>query len=222
MRRARVASKLRPAGFTLVEVLVAMAITALVAMVSYSALSAALSAAETLRVSTERTREIGQVMAMLARDVRQVVQRPVIDEFGQQVPAVTGGELAPDMLTLTRAGWHNSTGAPRSTLQRVHWWVDEEALWRGYFPVLDRTVGTERIETAMLSGVERFEVRFLPSLSALEVNRDDVIDHRNWEDNWVVDLSQPNQLLATPAAIEVTMEVLGLGEVKRVYVLPAN
>ena len=45
MRRARVASKLRPAGFTLVEVLVAMAITALVAMVSYSALSAALSAA---------------------------------------------------------------------------------------------------------------------------------------------------------------------------------
>jgi len=59
-------------------------------------------------------------------------------------------------------------------------------------------------------------------LSALEVNRDDVIDHRNWEDNWVVDLSQPNLLLATPAAIEVTMEVLGLGEVKRVYVLPAN
>ncbi|MEL0136948.1 MAG: type II secretion system minor pseudopilin GspJ, partial [Halieaceae bacterium] len=148
MGRTKLAGDERERGFTLVEVLVAMAITALVAVISYSALSAALSATETLRVSTERAREIGQVMAMLSRDIRQTVNRPVIDEFGQQVPAVTGGELARDMLSLTRAGWHNSTGAPRSTLQRVDWWIDEDTLWRGYFPVLDRTVGTERVETA--------------------------------------------------------------------------
>ena len=222
MGRTKLAGDKREHGFTLVEVLVAMAITALVAVISYSALSAALSATETLRVSTERAREIGQVMAMLSRDVRQTVNRPVIDEFGQQVPAVTGGELARDMLSLTRAGWHNSTGAPRSTLQRVDWWIDEDTLWRGYFPVLDRTVGTERVETATLQGVERFEVRFLPTLGMLEVNRDDVIDRRNWEDNWVADLSQPNQTLSTPAAIEVTVEISGLGEIRRVYVLPSS
>ena len=208
-------------GFTLIEVLVAMAITAVVAMVSYSALSAALSSAERLRASTERAQEIGQVMAILSRDIRQVANRPVIDEFGQRMPAVMGGELARDMLTVTRAGWHNSTAAPRGTLQRVHWWIQDETLWRGYFPVLDRTPGTELIETAMLGGVERFEVRFLPSLARLEVNRDDVIDRRNWEDSWVADLSQPNQLLSPPAAVEVTLEVSGLGEVTRLYVLPA-
>ena len=209
-------------GFTLVEVLVAMAITALVAIIAYTALSAALASAERLRFSTERARDIGQVMAMLARDIRQVVKRPVIDEFGQRVPAVIGGELARDMLSVTRSGWHNSTGAPRSTLQRVQWWLEDETLWRGYFPVLDRTVGTERIETATLEAVERFEVRFLSSLAILEVNRDDVIDRRNWEDSWVADLSQPNQALPPPTAIEVTLEVSGLGEVKRLYVLPAH
>lgn len=216
------ASKPSAGGFTLIEVLVAMAITALVAMMSYSALSTALSSAERLRTGTERAQEIGQVMAMLSRDIRQVVKRPVIDEFGQQVPAVTGGELARDMLTVTRAGWHNSTGAPRSTLQRVHWWTEDKTLWRGYFPVLDRTAGTERIETATLDGVERFEVRFLSSLAMLEINRDDVVDRRNWQDSWVADLSRPDQRLSPPAAIEVTVEVSGLGEVKRLYVLPAN
>jgi len=160
-------------------------------------------------------------MAMLSRDIRQTASRTVIDEFGQRTPAVMGGELARDMLTVTRAGWHNSTGAPRGTLQRVDWWLEEETLWRGYFPVLDITPGTERIETAVLDGVERFEVRFLPNVAALEINRDDVIDRRNWEDSWVADLSQPDQGLPPPAAVEMTMEVSGLGEVTRLYVLPA-
>jgi general secretion pathway protein J len=198
-----------------------MAITALVAVVSYSALSAALVSAERLRGSAQRAQEIGQVMAMLSRDIRQTASRTVIDEFGQRTPAVMGGELARDMLTVTRAGWHNSTGAPRGTLQRVDWWLEEETLWRGYFPVLDITPGTERIETAVLDGVERFEVRFLPNVAVLEINRDDVIDRRNWEDSWVADLSQPDQGLPPPAAVEVTMEVSGLGEVTRLYVLPA-
>jgi len=221
MGRRRMVSKPGARGFTLVEVLVAMAITALVAVVSYSALSAALASAERLRVSAQRAQEIGRVMAMLSRDIRQTASRTVIDEFGQRTPAVMGGELARDMLTVTRAGWHNSTGAPRGTLQRVDWWLEEETLWRGYFPVLDITPGTERIETAVLDGVERFEVRFLPNVAALEINRDDVIDRRNWEDSWVADLSQPDQGLPPPAAVEMTMEVSGLGEVTRLYVLPA-
>ena len=221
MGRRRMVSKPGARGFTLVEVLVAMAITALVAVVSYSSLSAALVSAERLRVSAQRAQEIGQVMAMLSRDIRQTASRTVIDEFGQRTPAVMGGELARDMLTVTRAGWHNSTGAPRGTLQRVDWWLEEETLWRGYFPVLDITPGTERIETAVLDGVERFEVRFLPNVAALEINRDDVIDRRNWEDSWVADLSQPDQGLPPPAAVEMTMEVSGLGEVTRLYVLPA-
>ena len=214
-------SRQRADGFTLVEVLVAMAITALVAIIAYTALSAALASAERLRFSTERARDIGQVMAMLARDIRQVVKRPVIDEFGQRVPAVIGGELARDMLSVTRSGWHNSTGAPRSTLQRVQWWLEDETLWRGYFPVLDRTAGTEAVETAILEGVERFELRFLPALSAVESDRNDVIDRRDWRDSWIADLSQPGQMPSPPAAVEVLMEVAGLGELRRTYVLPS-
>ena len=207
-------------GFTLVEVLIAMAITALVSIIAYSGLSAALSGAEGLRAAASRSHDVHQTLGLLSRDLRQVVNRPVVDEFGQLAPALTGGELAREMLSLTRAGWHNSTAAPRSTLQRVQWWLEEDTLWRGYFPVLDRAPGTEAIETAVLEDVTRFELRFLSSTARLESDRNDVIDRRDWQENWVADLSQPGQLPAPPVAVEVVMEIAGLGEIRRTYVLP--
>jgi len=214
-------SKQKNRGFTLVEVLVAMAITALVAVLSYSALSAAFSGAEAIKRATDRAQGVNQVLALLTRDIRQVVNRSVVDEFGTLAPALTGGELARELLSLTRAGWHNSTGAPRSTLQRVRWWLEEGALWRGYFPVLDRIQGTESVDALLLEDVERFELRFLPAVGAVQSDRDDVIDRRNWSESWVEDLSRPGQILSPPAAIEVTIEIIGLGEIRRTYVLPS-
>lgn len=208
-------------GFTLVEILIAMAITTLISVVAYTSLSSALSGAESLRSASGRAHDVNQALALLSRDLRQVVNRPVVDEFGQVVPALMGGEMAREPLALTRAGWHNSSAAPRSTLQRVRWWLEDERLWRGYFPVLDRTAGTEPVETAILEGVERFELRFLPTLSAVESDRNDVIDRRNWRDSWIADLSQPGQMPSPPAAIEVLMEVAGVGELRRTYVLPS-
>ena len=210
------------AGFTLVEVLIAMAITALISVVAYTGLSSALSGAESLRSASGRAHDINQTLALLSRDLRQVVNRPVVDEFGQVVPALMGGGMAREPLSLTRAGWHNSSAAPRSTLQRVRWWLEDERLWRGYFPALDRTAGMETVEIAILEGVERFELRFLPALSAVESDRNDVIDRRDWRDSWIVDLSQPGQMPSPPAAVEVLMEVAGLGELRRTYVLPSQ
>ena len=117
MRRA----EYRPmqAGFTLVEVLIAMAITAFVSVLSYQTLSTALVGIESARAESERLYEINRAFTVLSRDIRQLTNRPVRDEFGQLASAVSGGELARDPLRLTRSGWHNSTGAPRSTLQRV-------------------------------------------------------------------------------------------------------
>ena len=208
-------------GFTLVEVLVAMAITALISVVAYGALSSALSGAESVRSAMVRSQDINQTLALLSRDIRQVVNRSISDEFDQRAPALSGGELSRYPLTLTRAGWDNSTGAPRSTLQRVSWWIEDDVLWRAHFPVLDRTPGTEAIETAMLEDVERFEVRFLPTINDVKSDRDDVIDDRNWRENWVLDVSQPDLELPTPAAIEIVLQLARLGEVRRLYVLPS-
>lgn len=208
-------------GFTLLEVLIAMAITAFVSVLSYQTLSTALAGIESARTESERLHEINRAFTVLSRDVRQMTNRPVRDEFGQMASAVSGGELARDPLRLTRSGWHNSTGAPRSTLQRVAYRLEEDKLLRLSYPVLDRTTAIEPTETVLIDGVEVFELRFLPSVNALEVDRNQVIDRRFWQENWVADVGFTDKIIDPPAAIEVRVILSDWGELERLYVMPS-
>ena len=208
-------------GFTLVEVLIAMAVTAFVSVLSYQTLSTALAGIESARTESERLHEINRAFTVLSRDVRQMTNRPVRDEFGQMASAMSGGELARDPLRLTRSGWHNSTGAPRSTLQRVAYRLEEDRLLRLSYPVLDRTTAIEPTETVLIDGVEVFELRFLPSVNALEVDRNQVIDRRFWQENWVADVGFTDKIIDPPAAIEVRVILSDWGELERLYVMPS-
>jgi general secretion pathway protein J len=129
--------------------------------------------------------------------------------------------LARDPLRLTRSGWHNSTGAPRSTLQRVAYRLEEGQLLRLTYPVLDRTTAIEPRETVLLENVDTLEFRFLPTVKDLEVDRNQVIDRRSWQENWLAEVGFTNQLIAPPAAIELRITLFDWGELERLYVLPA-
>lgn len=208
-------------GFTLIEVLIAMAITAFVSLLSYQTLSTALTGIEAARGESDRLHEINRAFNVLSRDIRLITNRPVRDEFGMLASAVSGGELARDPLRLTRSGWHNSTGAPRSTLQRVAYRLEEERLLRLTYPVLDRTTAIEPTETVLIEDVEALEFRFLPSLTNVEVDRDQTVDRRFWQDNWVADVGFTDKLIEPPAAIEVRITLSDWGELERLYVMPA-
>ena len=69
-------------GFTLIEVLIALAITALVATLSFSSLSAVLSSVESLRSPGERISGLNRAWTIMARDLRQFAGRPMRNEFG--------------------------------------------------------------------------------------------------------------------------------------------
>ncbi len=210
----------RKAGFTLVEVLIAMAITAFVAVVGYTSLTTVIVGVDSLRQESRRLEELNRAFQVLGRDLRQFVDRSVYDEFGSRLSSMEGGELASQSLSFTRAGWHNSVGLPRSALQRVAYYIDEEKLIRASWPVLDRTGAVEPVEVVLLNGVETFEVRFLGSLDMLEVTRDSQVDRRFWQENWIADVSQPDTLVEPPIAVEVRLFAQQWGELERLYVLP--
>ena len=210
----------REAGFTLVEVLIAMAITAFVAVVGYTGLTTVITGVDSLRQETRQLEELNQAFQVLGRDLHQFVDRSVYDEFGSRLSSMEGGELAAQSLSFTRAGWHNSVGLPRSSLQRVAYYVDEDKLIRASWPVLDRTGAIEPVEVVLLREVDTFEVRFLGALDELEVNRDSQIDRRFWQENWIPDVSRPDALAEPPIAVEVRLLVPQWGELERLYVLP--
>ncbi|WP_439100286.1 type II secretion system minor pseudopilin GspJ [Congregibacter sp.] len=209
-------------GFTLVEVLIALAITAFVAAASYSGISSTLTGAEQLRAASERTRDLNRTLALLNRDLRQFSNRSVRDEFGGLQPALSGGPLAFYPLSLTRDGWLNTLVQPRSELQRVFYYLEDDSLWRGYYTVLDRAVDAEPQRTELLRGVTGLEMRFLDTLDNLQLDRDLVVDTRGWRESWVADPGAGNAVPPPPVAVELRIELSDLGELRRLYELPVR
>jgi len=211
----------RGRGFTLVEVLIALGITAFVSAIAYTGLSTVITGVESTRETMRRTVEVNRAWMILSRDLRQFVPRPVRDEFGEEEPALWGGPAARFPLALTRAGWHNPIGHPRSNLQRVIYRIEDNTLWRDTYTVLDRAGDSEPQEVSLLDGVENFELGFLAGLDAVEAAGDSSnLDTRNWSENWVPDTSVAGQGLNPPLAVEVRLQLEDWGEMRRLYALP--
>ena len=208
-------------GFTLIEVLIALAITAFVSTISYTSLSAVLDGVEGTREIADRTHEINRALMIISRDLRQFSPRPIRDEFGEVEPSMQGGTAARYLLSFTRSGWHNPIGQRRSNLQRINYTLEDEALWRESFAVLDRASGTTANRVKLLEGVEYLDLGFLSSLAAVETGSGrEGLDTENWNESWVADTSTPGTILPPPVAIEITMQLTDLGEIRRLYPLP--
>jgi type II secretion system protein J len=81
----------RAAGFTLVEILVALLILGIMAALGYSTYRAARISAERTEVSLKRSREIEFGMRVMVADLAQLAPRPVRDILGSsRLPALRG------------------------------------------------------------------------------------------------------------------------------------
>lgn len=202
-------------GFTLIEVLIAMAITALVATLSFSSLSSTLNSVEGLRSQGERISELNRAWMLLSRDLNQFVSRPIRNEFGAIEASMYGGESAENSLVFTRTGWHNPGPLTRSHLQRVRYVLEDDTLWRESFRVLDRTTETEPQRVALFSNVSRFEMAFLAG--STEVTQGE-FDSDDWPSAWGVGASGDD--VSPPQAVELRLELLDWGELRWLYEIP--
>lgn len=147
-------------GFTLVEVLIAVGIFALIGIVSAALLSRTLEARAEAAARADRLQAVQRGLQRLERDLLQYAARGVRDEFGDAQPPLvldlTGA------LELTVQGWRNPLELPRSELQRVRWRLTEEGgLERAFWAVLDRAQDSEARTQAVLSDVRAFDVEVL-------------------------------------------------------------
>ena len=197
------------AGFTLLELLVALAIFGLLAAMSYGGLQAVLEQQFYTQQAADRLAGLQKLYLIMQRDIEQVVPRTVRDEFGDTQQPLVGG----DGLQLTRGGWRNPAGRQRSTLQRVGYAFNGEQLLRYSWSVLDRAQDSEALEQPLSPDVERLQLRYL-----------DAADE--WQDQWPdalasslsTDPEDAPQVL--PRAVEVTVEHKTYGTLVWLFRLP--
>ncbi len=210
----------RTRGFTLIEVLVASAITALIGIIAYGFLGSALDAQASQQRQADRLNELNLFFVALARDVRQAVNRPIRDEFGETQSAVLGGPGSEYLLSVTRGGWYNPRAVARSSLQRVAYGLnDEQEIERVAWHMLDRASDQNVYKAVALTGVEEVYFRFLDEA---QVRLDDDEIAKEWSETWPPASAQvqPGGVYdKLPVAIEITLTLQDLGEVRRLYAL---
>ena len=145
----------RQGGFTLIEMLVAMAIFAVVGGISATLMSQVLANEATMGVRSERLGELQRAMLILKRDLMQITDRPVRDMLGEAMPPVMIGSNG--MIEFSRLGWRNPLGARRAELQRVAYRLEDGNLLRAYWNVLDRSQSSEPLVQQLLTEVRQVE-----------------------------------------------------------------
>ena len=193
-------------GFTLLEVLVAIAIFAIVGVMALTGYTQLQKQSEYQQSRLDRVHEVQRAMQTIAQDIMQIEPRPIREPIGDQhLPAVSAGDSPDYKIEFTRAGWSNTAGLPRPTLERVAYRIDQDGLWRDHWRVLDRTQSSEPVRTLLLKGTRGVTFRFMnPS--------------RQWVLRWpqLQGVATAEQERARPAAIEVKVDLEDWGEITRI------
>jgi general secretion pathway protein J len=192
-------------GFTLLEVLVAIAIFAIVGMMAMLGYNELVSQSERIDAGAGRTRAVQSAILRMSQDFAELEPRPVRQALGQDLdPALRAMPSGDELIELTRSGWSNPAGVPRPTLQRVSYRLDGEKLWRDYWPVLDRTMNVEPVSVMLLDGVKAISVRYMGQ-------------DRDWKEQWPpLGFSGPNARSVLPLAVEINIELDDWGKLQRV------
>lgn len=197
-------STARSSGFTLVEVMVALAIFGMLAAFAYGTLGQTLANAEILTDRMARLQSVQRTVRYLTEDFMQLAPRPVREDLGENLgPALHTNVQSDFAVELTHGGWSNPATLPRGTLQRVAYRLEEGELVRYHWPVLDRTLSNEPAGRVLLDEVDSILFRFMQ-------------DNGDWTEKWPPE-NRPGLLGSRqrPRAVEITLVLADETEIRR-------
>lgn len=198
-------ARLRSRGFTLLEILVAMVILAVMGLMAYRGVSEARVAVANAEGHLERLRAVQKSVQLIVSDFRNLTRRPVREPIGDGYRATLRRDpngIA--LVELSGGGWPNGGGTPRGTIQRVAYRIEDGKLIREYWTVMDATLATPPVKRELLDRVERVELRYLTN-------------GREWIAEWPPFNNTADQgFYMRPLAVEITLVLSDYGEIRRI------
>jgi general secretion pathway protein J len=208
----------REAGFSLIEVLVAVMVFATVSAISVGLLAGALRSKDQGEAALERLAAVQRVSALLREDIGQMTVRAARTQEGLTDPRIFAADIegtqavrrlreGREILVLTRTGWANPGGIqPRSTLQRVAWVLQDGALYREVRAYPDAAPGLEPRRQLMIDGISEVGL--------------DVLTAGGWAARASL-AAEADAAVILPDAVRLRYALAGLGVIEHVVLSPA-
>lgn len=210
-QRSNSAALVSQRGFTLVEFIVATAVLAIMGGVAYAGWFNVSRISDRTQQIVDRYDELHRTFYWFAEDFEQIVKRDSVGELGGTRKSIEVSQQGEYIIQLTRGGWTNPAlleMPPRSNLQNVAYYIDSDnRLLRRYWYHVDRFDESSFRDRLMVRDVLGLTFRFLTLQG-------------EWETSWPPEDNIEEEFDELPVALEATLELDGLGEARRLYVLP--
>ncbi|MGS0682233.1 type II secretion system minor pseudopilin GspJ [Shewanella sp. 125m-7] len=193
-------------GFTLLEMLIAIAIFAMLGLAANTVLSTVMKNDTATRDFAAKLKAMQQGFGVIERDLNQMVARtPRLLEGGRGTTVFQTGsnmlDSESESLVFFRLGWLNPDGLlPRGSLQSVAYVVMDGKLERWYYPYPEPEIGAEPIKTVIMDKVISVEYAFFA------------------DDKW----ERQTDATKLPKAIAMEIEFEDIGKVQRKFLVPTG
>lgn len=190
-------------GFTLIEMVIAVSIFALMSAMAYSGLNHTIKIGSQVSEANQRLSELQFGLAYFARDWMQVSARKIRNQYGDEENNIV---LEDDGITFTRSGWTNLLQTKRSELQRVQYLLIDNNLVRRHWRSLDQGIAEQPLATILIHDVESLAINFI-NPSELEIP--------DWPDESGRDGDDPIALI-------IDIELAQMGQIRRILEIPSG
>lgn len=191
-------------GFTLLELLVTMAIFAVISALALGGLNAVVTQQTIAKAEMQRLAELQRALRYLNDDFAQLNPRFVRQVLGDSTdPPLVTDSLGENIVRLSRSGWRNPVPVARGTLQRVQYRIEDEDLIREYWLVMDYPLGVEPRSEVVLEDVSEIEIEYLDATA-------------QWSTQWPPLRQGLVDSFAYPRAVRINLELADWGEIVRI------
>jgi general secretion pathway protein J len=195
-------------GFTLLELLIAIALFSLLGLACYQLLERTQRSDQTITRHEVQLRQLQRALGTIERDLQQAIAAP-LSRDPARASALIG---TTNELYLTRSGWSNPLDQPRSDLLEVrHTWQNGEWRREAASPPHQQSELDDQQNAASAPSQ-----RLLAGVTLKQLHYIDIVGqpHSNWP--------LADAPLALPMAIEVVIDAPGLPDIRRVILLPGQ